>query len=428
MILVRLILISLLLCGCGNFRKLSSDLKLLEESYRISGVIENADDFNTPVWASVIEWNRDTQEMFSGDRVKLSAGGAFVFVVKSPRNQYVAAFADSNRNDRYDGGEALWIHSGKDGGAIPVSFIGDARKVRVNGRLNLSARAPSGMAEAIERMLAGRRAEEVITRRGVKFSLGEIANLDDPQFAATRGEAGLWSPATMAITNGFGIYFIEPYDEARIPVLFIHGAGGSPQDWRRAMELIDRKRFQPWFYFYPSGARLEETAGALNDGVELLHRRYGFKRLHVVAHSMGGLVARRFVQMNVIDDRQPYINTLITFSTPWSGHESAALGVKWAPSVVPSWRDMEAGSPFLARLHDDQLKGRVNHHLLYGHHSSGLGRMREENDGTVSVESQLRPEAKADAASVRGFDEDHVSILSAPSALKHAKEILHTAD
>ena len=48
----------------------------------------------------------------------------------------------------------------------------------------------------------------------------------------------------------------------------------------------------------------------------------------------------------------------------------------------------------------------------------------EENDGTVSVASQLRPEAKADAASVQGYDEDHVSILSARAPLTRAKEIL----
>jgi alpha-beta hydrolase superfamily lysophospholipase len=41
--------------------------------------------------------------------------------------------------------------------------------------------------------------------------------------------------------------------------------------------------------------QLHQTANALNEGVELLHERYGFKRLHVAAHSMGGLVARDFL-------------------------------------------------------------------------------------------------------------------------------------
>jgi pimeloyl-ACP methyl ester carboxylesterase len=275
--------------------------------------------------------------------------------------------------------------------------------------------------------LAGRTADQFVTGHGVRLSLGEIAKLDDPRFASTRGSDGLWAPATTAATTGFGLYFMEPYDPARTPVLFVHGAAGSPQDWRYAMERIDRRRYQPWFAFYPSGLRLENCADALNDGVKALQRRYGFQRLHVVAHSMGGLVSRRFVEKNVIEDGNRYINTFITFSSPWGGHEGAAAGVKRAPSVVPSWRDMENGSDFLDHLFDERLKGKVNHHLFYSHHAKRSLILPAENDGSVSVASQLRPEAKADAASVQGYDEDHVSILSARAPLTRAREILDAA-
>jgi pimeloyl-ACP methyl ester carboxylesterase len=267
----------------------------------------------------------------------------------------------------------------------------------------------------------------LIRHRGIRISAGEIADLDDPRFAATRGEDGLWTPATLAIQSGFGVYFLEPYDPSRIPVLFVHGAAGSPQDWRTAMEKLDRRRYQPWFYFYPSGGRLEAAAGALNEGVKRLHSRYGFKRLDVVAHSMGGLVSRRFVVKNVVEDGHSYIRTFITFSTPWGGHEAAAMGVKWAPTAVPSWYDMEQGSDFLDRLFDRRLKGKVAHHLFYSHRAKRSAIMPGENDGTVSVASQLRAEAKADAASVQGYDEDHVSILSARAPLRRAKEILDAA-
>ena len=103
------------------------------------------------------------------------------------------------------------------------------------------------------------------------------------------------------------------------------------------------------------------------------------------------------------------------------------MGVKWAPTVVPSWFDMKQGSRFLDDLFDRKLKGRVNHHLFYGYHAKRSPIMPAENDGTVSVASQLRPEAKADAASVQGYDEDHVSILSARAPLQRAKAILDAA-
>ena len=48
----------------------------------------------------------------------------------------------------------------------------------------------------------------------------------------------------------------------------------------------------------------------------------------------------------------------------------------------------------------------------------------DENDGTVSVASQLVPAAKADALSVVGFDADHVGILSRPDVVRLVEEFL----
>jgi pimeloyl-ACP methyl ester carboxylesterase len=415
-----------LLGGCANFRRLSADLKVLDDEYRIVGIVENAHLQRSPVRAGVIEWDRGTNRIFSGDRVVLPPGGVFVFSVKSPRNQHVLAYADQNRNERYDRGEPMWMHAGPDGKPAPVDFPGPGRQTRLRARLGPGT-LPAELRQAQADFLAGRTVEEAITRHGVQLSLGEIADLDEPRFAATRGTDGLWSPATMAVTNGFGIYFLDAYDPRRTPVLFVHGAAGSPQDWRTAMERIDRRRYQPWFVFYPSGMRLENAAGMIDDGVALLHDRYRFTRLHVVAHSMGGLVSRRFIEKHVLEKGNRYIDTFITFSSPWDGHEAAAMGVKWAPSVVPSWRDMEHGSPFLDHLFDRRLKGKVNHHLFYSHHAKRSAIMPAENDGTVSVASQLRPEAKADAASVQGYDEDHVSILSARAPLTRARDLLDAA-
>lgn len=418
----------LALNSCANFRKLGKDLKLLDDSYRVTGIITNADSYPCPVRASVVAWDPSTNKVFSGDRVDLSAGGAFMFLVKSPLHQHVIAYADTNRDGKYNPGEPLWMHRDSSGNAAPVVLNGSQRVAKVQGKLALGEKAPAGLTDAVTRALGDRNVDDVIKRQGFGFAIGEKADLDDPKFASTRGEDGLWTPTTFAIHSGFGVYFLEDYDPARVPVLFIHGAAGSPQDWRLAMEKLDRRRYQPWFYVYPSGMRLEKAADALNEAEKLLHARYGFKRLHVVAHSMGGLVARKFVIRNSIIERRPEINTLITYSSPWGGHEAAAMGVKYAPEVVPSWIDMKQGSDFLDHLYDQRLKGRVNHHLFFSHHASRSAILPPENDGTVSVASQTRKEATADAVEVRGFDEDHISILSSRSALKAGKRALDTAN
>ena len=416
---VRLVLCLFpLLMGCANFRHLASDLEPFQKGYLVTGVIENADDFKVPVRVAVFEWNRSDGRIYSGDRLDLAAGGAFAFSVKSPVNQHVAAFADDNRDGKWQAGEALWFHEG------PVDLNGERRMVKVRGRLAHGLRLPADLQKASRDALAGRVTEEAIQNRGVRIVAGEVANLDDPRFAATRGPDGLWTPATLAITQGFGVYFLEPYDPLRTPVLFVHGAAGSPQDWRKAMEELDRKRYQAWFYFYPSGGRLEKAAGVLDEVVRLLERRYGFERLDVVAHSMGGLVARRFVIKNRIEGGHRYIRNFVTFSTPWDGHEAAQMGVKWAPTVVPSWYDMEQGSAFLEDLFDHRLQGRVRHHLFYGHRASRSVLLPAENDGTVSVASQTRKEAREDAVGVLGYDEDHISILSARGPLAELMAVL----
>jgi hypothetical protein len=88
---------------------------------------------------------------------------------------------------------------------------------------------------------------------------------------------------------------------------------------------------------------------------------------------------------------------------------------------------MEVGSEFLRSLFKDPLKGKVNHHLFYSHKAKHSPVMPSENDGAVSLASQLRREAQEDAASVQGYYEDHVSILKATHALRRAAEILDEA-
>ncbi len=222
-------------------------MKILDDQYRVSGVIENADSQKSPVRAVIVEWDRDGNNVISGDIIDLTDGGVFVFPVSSPHNQYVAAYADTNRDGNYDAGEPLWFHRGTDGNPSPVSLDAPDRTVRVSGELSPANKAPADLIAAIAAAVAEKGVDSFITRQGVRFAVGEKADLDDPRFAATRGGDGLWTPATFAIQSGFGLYFRKDYHPGKTPVLFIHGAAGSPQDWRLAMEKLDPDIYQPWF-------------------------------------------------------------------------------------------------------------------------------------------------------------------------------------
>ena len=77
-------------------------------------------------------------------------------------------------------------------------------------------------------------------------------------------------------------------------MLFVHGIQGT-RSFRLLIAHLDAATFQPWVYYYPSGGSLSLCAEHLSQTMDKLRLQYGVKRFVVVAHSMGGLVARAFI-------------------------------------------------------------------------------------------------------------------------------------
>lgn len=410
--------VGLTLAGCANFRRLGENLKFLEETSVVTAHVTNTSAHHD-VYGMVVEWDREANKVLSADFAEVGDVGIFGFFVKGEDDQYLMAFSDRNGNGRYDSSDPSWIHADDSGNAVPVTFDPETDTARVEGRLSSDTRLPADLVAAAREFKGARSAEEAATGWKIPVELGTIADLDDPKFSSERGSRGYWEPAAYPMETGIGIYFLEKYDPDKVPVLFVYGAAGSPQDWRTFFARIDRSKYQPWFLHYPTGRRLDEVGSSLNRGVELLQSYYGFQRMHVVAHSMGGLVSRDFILKNRADGNR-YIDRFVTISTPWGGQEFAKSGVKRAPSVIPSWHDMVPGSPFQKRVFERRLRGKVDHLLLYGHHAKRSMTLPKENDGTVSVASQTDEHATDDAVEVVGFDEDHVSILSNGEVIRRA--------
>lgn len=401
---------AVLLGGCANFRRLGEDLKFIEQTSIITANIGNASDYPR-VYGVTVEWDAAAGKVHSADFSQVGEIGTFGFFVEGTEQHYLLAFSDTDGDGVYDRGEPAWIHSDAAGEAVPVPIDPETRKARLQGRLSTRTVLPEACLENSRKFRGDRTIEEVAKGWRIPVDLGTIADLDEERFSSERGSQGYWEPATYPMQTGIGIYFLEKYDPSRTPVLFIYGAAGSPQDWRTFFAKIDRRKYQPWFLHYPTGRRLDELGSAVNNGVEILHTYYGFQRLHVVAHSMGGLVSRDFILKNHADGNR-YIDRFVTISTPWGGQEFAESGVKRAPSVVPSWNDMVVGSDFQKSVFRRDFKGPLQHLLLYSHRAKRSLILPAENDGTVSVASQTHEPAVEGAIEVTGYDEDHVSILS----------------
>jgi hypothetical protein len=257
--------------------------------------------------------------------------------------------------------------------------------------------------------------------------LGEVTSLDDERFSEKYGQRGMWTPFDFAARAGGGVFFLEPYDPDRIPVLFVAGMGGYPREFRGLIDALDKSRYQAWVYLYPSGGRLASAARLLNDSIETLHARHRFDQLYVTAYSIGGLVSRGFIQLNTASGENRYLRLFVSISTPWQGHRAAGNGVRFSPVVIPSWIDLQTNSDYQKAIFSRPLPPPLEYHLLWSR--NGLDPAPERaNDGVVYVTSELRPDAVLDARSVLGFRESHASMLTSADVIRAYRGILADAD
>lgn len=248
----------------------------------------------------------------------------------------------------------------------------------------------------------------------VKVHRGDLANLEEERFSEEAAKMAYWQPAEFALKYGVGVSFLEPYDPRKIPVLFVHGAAGSPQNFAPLIAAMDRSRFQPWVFSYPSGIRLDFATVKLQHLLDDLHLRLKFERLLVVGHSMGGLVARALALRVAARTDRSYVRLLVTIAAPFKGHEAAKAGVEASPVVLPSWRDLAAGSPFLLSLRSP-LPASTPHHLFFSY--VGGSAAAGPTDGTISLRSMLDSDVQMNTAHLVGFPESHDSILSSPAVI-----------
>ena len=114
--------------------------------------------------------------------------------------------------------------------------------------------------------------------------------------------AGFISPGTSATTAR--LTFFEPYRPGKVPLVAIHGLFSDPQSW---VDLLNdlrtaphfNQRYQIWMFRYPTGqgflqsaavlrAELAAAVSALDPG----HNDPALRRIVLMGHSMGGLIAK----------------------------------------------------------------------------------------------------------------------------------------
>jgi pimeloyl-ACP methyl ester carboxylesterase len=104
-----------------------------------------------------------------------------------------------------------------------------------------------------------------------------------------------------------GLYQFQPFDPDKTAVVFVHGLMSRPETWRVMVngllaDAVIRDRYQFWFFLYPTGLPVWQSAAALRSELDRFNRelaprvstrahRTNLRSKVLVGHSMGGLVS-----------------------------------------------------------------------------------------------------------------------------------------
>ena len=133
-------------------------------------------------------------------------------------------------------------------------------------------------------------------------------------------------------------------DAAGTPILLVHGIVDNHSIFTVMEQALRRRGFRTLSaYDYGLLTRdIAEAAELLGEEIEKLAANTGYERVHVIGHSLGGLIARYYVQ-RLGGDAQ--VHTLVTLGTPHQGTQLA-----YAARLLPLVRQLTPDSPVIRAL------------------------------------------------------------------------------
>jgi triacylglycerol lipase len=130
---------------------------------------------------------------------------------------------------------------------------------------------------------------------------------------------------------------------AGTPILFVHGIVDNRTIFAPMRRGLRRRGFGRLrtFSYGPASSDVRATAARLGTVIEALCEETGCERIHVIGHSLGGLITRYYVQRMGGD---AHVDTLITLGSPHSGTHAARL------LPIPLIKQLRPGSDLMSEL------------------------------------------------------------------------------
>jgi len=274
---------------------------------------------------------------------------------------------------------------------------------------------------------------ETIRDDDLDFSLNdpETVSWDDAPFSDEYVTLGMWQPSSFFEKDiGYQLYALKKFDPTKRTFVLVHGINDSPLVFKPLVNAnAIPENYQLLLYYYPSAVSLELTShllsAALND---LIRRNDKIPELHILAHSMGGLVSKGMIgQLTKLNEAaHQRMGLFISIASPFGGHAGAQVGLDWSdwsPAIARSWFAMAPGSRYLNNIAELELSKILNHHLIFTYSHERDGKSKGD-DGVVTVTSQLIESAQYNATAIYGIADNHVGAVSNPCTLDLLKAIL----
>ncbi|MFH8881555.1 alpha/beta fold hydrolase [Streptomyces californicus] len=201
-------------------------------------------------------------------------------------------------------------------------------------------------------------------------------------------------------------------DPAAPPVVLLHGFMDNRSVFlvlRRALTRHGHRRAASLNYS-PLTLDIRAAAALFGRQVEAVCTRTGHDRVDIVGHSLGGLIARYYVQRLGGDRR---VRTLVTLGTPHGG-TAVAPGAGFHPIV----RQMRGGSPVIEEL---RLPAP-------GCHTRFVSFWAELDQVMVPVETACVDHPDLDAVNVRVTGIGHLALPVHPAVAAAVREVLETRE
>lgn len=226
----------------------------------------------------------------------------------------------------------------------------------------------------------------------------------------------------------------EPFHEEKIPLILVHGIKGDPKDMQSIVNRLRHKQYQLYVLAYDDYHQRASTNGSMF-AQEI--RKLKSKKLVIVAHSMGGIVARKAIVDLIKSGEISNYDSVrsLTIDTPWHGFEGPedeSFKLKMAKRFLPAGLiDMRARSGLFKELNLVTFPENVRFDIAFAQEG------KEALDYTDNIKDPVMKDNLKRALELTGkfspddmtevfprFPGNHLSVLENDSFLNYLEENL----